>query len=64
MKNIGYFKNHWTKHKLVYTLFDVFVLLIPNMSMKFDNFDLFENFDEKIKLLYDIFLAQKSVKFQ
>ncbi len=37
-------KNHWTKHSLVYTHFDRFSMLIPNMLMKKINYDFFSKF--------------------
>ncbi len=41
---IGYLKNHWTKHRLVCTHFDSFFMLIPNMVTKFNKSEIFENF--------------------
>ncbi len=40
----AYFKNHWTKHRLVCIHFDAFSMLIPNVSTKCNNSGIFENF--------------------
>ncbi len=41
---IDYFKNHWTKHKLVCIHSDVFSILIPNLGISVKNSEVFENF--------------------
>ena len=37
MNIIGYLKNHWAKHGLVSTRFDIFSIPIPNINIKFYN---------------------------
>ncbi len=38
----GYLKNHCTKHRLVCTHSDALSMLIPNMGIKFKNFEQFQ----------------------
>ena len=44
---IGYLKNHLTKHRLACTHFDTFFILIPNMDIKFNNFEFFKILSQK-----------------
>ena len=47
----SYLKNHWTKniYKLVFTHFDAFSALIPNMGILCNSSDIFKNFKKKQK---------------
>ncbi len=46
----GYLKNYWIKHRLVCIHFDAFSMLIPNMDMKINNFEIFDFFSENVIL--------------
>ncbi len=44
---LGYFKNHWTKHRLVCTHFDAFSMYISNMDTTVNFSEIFEIFIKK-----------------
>ena len=63
----GYFKNHSTKHKLVCTHFDVFVMLNSNLDLKCNISEFFEKshkVGEKVEKWYEklLKLAKSHVK--
>ena len=58
-ENTTYLKNQWTKHRLNYTHFDAFSVLIPNIDTVLNNYKIFNFFFEKIsRLLYCTQLRQ------
>ncbi len=48
----GYLKYSWTKHWLVCIPFAAFSMLIPNMGTIFNNFEIFDQFLDKINYLH------------
>ncbi len=58
---IEYLKNHWTKYRLVCTHFDAFHMLSPNMDIIFNNFEIFDNFLQKIDMSSACDVAMESV---